>query len=94
VNLEATAGCIAVCAEAVAIGGAVTEIGSADIDAIVAVYHPGKGEPIVCAPCGMCRELIADYAPYATVIVSADGGATEPRSISEFLPAKYRRLPE
>lgn len=64
VHLEAYVGRIAVCAEAIAIGRAAAD-GETDIDAIVAVNNCGE----VVAPCGMCRELISDYSPDATVIL-------------------------
>jgi len=85
VHLETTVGRIAVCAEAVAIGMAATA-GDTQIEMIVAVNRFGK----VVSPCGMCRELIADYAPDAKVIVP---GETEPIlvAISDLLPNKYHR---
>lgn len=91
VHLEANVGRIAICAEAVALGRAVSELGSAEIEAIVAVYHPGEGEPFVCSPCGMCRELIADYSPSAKVLVADANGRVHPLPIAELLPEKYRR---
>lgn len=60
VHLDATVGRIAVCAEAVALGRAVTEVGSSEIEAIVAVNHHPGGEILVVPPCGMCREMISD----------------------------------
>lgn len=93
VHLEASVGRMAICAEAVAIGRAVTERGSAQIETIVAVYHPGSGHPFVCAPCGMCRELIADYSADAVVLVPGDGGVTQRVSIADLLPSKYKRRP-
>ncbi len=85
VHLEATVGRIAVCAEAVAIGMAATA-GDTEIEMIVAVNRFGQ----VVSPCGMCRELIADYAPDARVIVP---GETEPVlvAIRDLLPNKYHR---
>lgn len=91
VHLEANVGRIAVCAEAVALGRAVTESGSSDVDAIVAVYHANDGSVSVVAPCGMCREMISDYAPAAWVIVPDEGGATVKRCILDLLPGKYQR---
>ena len=44
VNLDAYLGRMAVCAEAVALGRAVVDIGDAGIDTIVAVRHPPPGE--------------------------------------------------
>ncbi len=85
VHLEATVGRIAVCAEAVAIGMAATA-GDTQIEMIVAVNRIGQ----VVSPCGMCRELIADYAPDAKVIVPDETGPIIV-AISDLLPNKYHR---
>src|SRR5215208_2120662 len=45
VNIDAYIGRIAVCAEAIAIGRAITETGDHGIETIVAVRHPKPGEP-------------------------------------------------
>jgi cytidine deaminase len=95
VHLEANVGRVAVCAEAVALGRAATELGETEIDTIVAVYHPTPGSfdravPVI-APCGICRELIADYAPEARVIVPGGDGTLGACSIGELLPGKYKR---
>jgi cytidine deaminase len=91
VHLEANVGRIAVCAEAVALGRAVTEIGSSDLDTIVAVYHRADGTMPVVAPCGMCREMIGDYAPTAVVLVPSTDRPFARRPISDLLPEKYAR---
>jgi len=91
VHLECNVGRIAVCAEAVAIGRAATEGDGHDIETIVAVYCAAAGvEPVVAAPCGMCREMISDYAPAARVLIS---GADGPRvvRVSRLLPGKFAR---
>ena len=94
VNLDAYVGRGAVCAEAVAIGRALTEQGDHGIDTIVAVRHPKPGEPsheiAVASPCGACRELIHDYDAKARVIVPGNGGASVV-TIGDLLPNKYRR---
>ncbi len=91
VHLEANVGRIAVCAEAVALGRAATEAGSSDVDMIVAVYHAKDDDVSVVAPCGMCREMISDYAPGAWVIVPDDEGAPVKRPVLDLLPGKYQR---
>jgi cytidine deaminase len=95
VHLEANVGRIAVCAEAVALGRAATEAGDTEVDTIVAVYHPvpeAADQTVrVVAPCGMCRELIADYAPEARVLVPGDDGAPVVRLIGALIPGKYTR---
>ncbi|MBS9423090.1 cytidine deaminase [Photorhabdus caribbeanensis] len=91
VHLEANVGRIAVCAEAIALGRAVTEYGSADIDTIVAVYHSGDGEISIVSPCGMCRELISDYAPQAMALIQDEKHNCVKCPIMDLLPAKYQR---
>jgi cytidine deaminase len=94
VNLDAYLGRMAVCAEAVALGRAVTEVGEMGIDMIVAVRHPDPDEAdqaiAVVSPCGSCRELIWDYDRNARVIVpGANGPAIA--AIGDLLPNKYSR---
>src|ERR1044072_6128541 len=94
VNIDAYVGRTAVCAEAIAIGRAITETGDRGIETIVAVRHPRPGEPgkiAVVSPCGICRELIHDYDANARVIVPDNGRAPKGVTIGELLPNKYRR---
>jgi cytidine deaminase len=95
VHLEATIGRIAVCAEAIALGRAVTEAGEPHIHTIVAVYHPDEGidedNPRIVAPCGMCREMIADYSPGARVLVPDGGDRACAVSIQDLLPHRFSR---
>jgi cytidine deaminase len=94
VNLDAYLGRMAVCAEAVAIGKAVTDVGETGIDTIVAVRHPKPSEVdqtvAVVSPCGACRELIFDYDRNARVVVPTANGPTVV-AISDLLPNKYSR---
>ncbi len=94
VNLDAYVGRGAVCAEAIAIGTALTAKGDNGIETIVAVRHPKPGEPggiAVVSPCGTCRELIHDYDPQARVIVPDGDNGPAVVTIGELLPNKYRR---
>ena len=94
VNIDAYLGRMAVCAEAVAIGRAITEAGNQGIETIVAVRHPQPGEKdqtiAVVSPCGSCREIIHDYDARARVIVP-NGKDETVASIAELLPNKYVR---
>jgi cytidine deaminase len=93
VSIDAYIGRVAVCAEAIAIGRAITEAGDNGIEMIVAVRHPGPGEGggiAVVSPCGICRELIHDYDAKACVIVP-NGKTPVVLTIGELLPNKYRR---
>ena len=83
VHVEASNGRITVCGEAVAIGVAATN-GDTDIAQIVAVTESGDIVP----PCGMCRELISDYAPQALVILEDDDGIRAV-PVLDLLPEKY-----
>ena len=85
VHVEVYIGRITICGEAVAIGAAATA-GDTEIDAIVAVDETGR----IVSPCGMCREMIADYAPDAQVIILVDG---EPQKINvlSLLPHMYEQ---
>ena len=94
VNIDAYLGRMAVCAEAVALGQTITQLGETGIDTIVAVRHPKptEADPAIriVSPCGACRELIWDYDRNARVIVpNGDGAAVV--SIGELLPKKYSR---
>ena len=66
--------------------------GEVEIDVIVAVHHPGPGEQprtvLVVSPCGICREMIAEYGPAARVLVPA-GDGVEPLPIGKLLPWKF-----
>jgi cytidine deaminase len=94
VNIDAYLGRMAVCAEAVAIGRAITEAGDQGIETIVAVRHPKPGETdrtiAVVSPCGSCREIIHDYDANARVIVP-NGDKPTVATIAELLPNKYVR---
>jgi cytidine deaminase len=94
VNLDAYLGRMAVCAEAVALGRAVVDLGDAGIDTIVAVRHPSPDDAdkdvTVVSPCGACRELIFDYDAKARVIVP-NGSSPTVVPIGNLLPNKYTR---
>ena len=58
--------------------------GDTDIDTIVAVDETGR----IVSPCGMCREMILDYAPKAQVILLVDDKAQKVPA-SALLPFPY-----
>ena len=91
-NVECYVTRISVCAEAVAIGRASVEGDGDEIETIVAVRQASADDPQprVVSPCGMCREMISDYAPGARIIVPEGSGA-EVAPISSLLPNKYVR---
>lgn len=93
VNVEAHVGRISVCAEAIAIGSALSS-GEKEFETIVAVRHPYSDEENreikTVSPCGMCRELISDYAANCFVLINIDGDVTKTK-VEELLPFKYLR---
>ena len=95
VNLDAYLGRMAVCAEAVALGKAIADLGDVGIETIVAVRHPKPTERdqtiAVVSPCGACRELIFDYDRNARVIVPNGPDGPGVVQIAELLPNKYSR---
>jgi len=84
-HLETYVGRAAVCAESIAIGNAALT-GDTGIQTLVAVY---RNQEIV-SPCGICRELIMDYAPLAKVILQEENRMYK-IGIQDLLPQKYRR---
>ncbi|AIQ48676.1 hypothetical protein R70723_24265 [Paenibacillus sp. FSL R7-0273] len=93
VHLEASLSRVTVCAEAMVIGKAISE-GYKEFDTIVAVRHPDPDsedrEIRVVSPCGMCRELIADYAEDCRVIVPREENLAK-TDILDLLPMRYSR---
>lgn len=89
VSMDTHLGRAAICAEAIAFGMAAAATGETEIDTIVAVNKAGE----VVSPCGICRELIADYSPNARVIVPSNNSNTVVL-IRQLLPNKYQRNKE
>jgi len=94
-HLDTYVGRASVCAEAVALGQAMAA-GETGIQAIVSVRHPRPREQHqdckVVSPCGICREMLTDFAPGSVVIMARDEGLARV-PVEELLPAKYRRHP-
>lgn len=93
VHLEAYIGRVAICAEAITIGSLISS-GEKEFTTIVAVLHPSSDEQDkevkVVSPCGICRELIADYSPKCMVIID-EGSSLIKVPIQSLLPFKYSR---
>jgi cytidine deaminase len=74
VSLPTAIGRASICAEPVAIGNAIADGNSHDdIQTCVAVAYPlpahDADDQRVIPPCGVCREMLADYNPEMRVIV-------------------------
>jgi len=90
-HLESSIGRASICAEGAAIAAAAAA-GDTEIETIVAVLDTGDGWRVV-TPCGLCRELISDYSPEATVI-DYDASLDEPVRpvpVTALLPGKTTR---
>jgi cytidine deaminase len=94
VHVEAYVGRITLCAEAVALGAALSA-GARDVRTVVAVAHSPRTNASlaawVVAPCGMCRELISDFGPGAWVIVPSAAGSPGKVRVLDLLPLRYTR---
>ncbi|WP_298725367.1 cytidine deaminase [uncultured Ferrovibrio sp.] len=96
-HLDTYVGRASVCAEAVAVGQAMAAgAGEEDpIEAIVSLRHPRPTEKHreiqIVAPCGICREMLRDFAPEARVLLATEGGLTA-YSPADLLPLKYQRV--
>jgi cytidine deaminase len=90
VHVEAYVGRIALCAEAVALGAALSA-GARGVETVVAVAHEPHSEAPVVSPCGMCRELISDFGLDAWVIIPSGDGPPRKVAAVDLLPEKYTR---
>lgn len=94
-HLDTYVGRCSVCAEAVALGSALSA-GETTIEAVVSVRHPRPREqhaqPKVVSPCGICREMLTDFAPGAAIILARPTGLAR-LPVADLLPDKYRRQP-
>lgn len=77
------------CAEIVALARLVSEGGGAKPLAIVAVADRDRG---IIAPCGRCREVLADYCPDIQVVLRTENGV-EAAPLNALLPYRYLRAP-
>lgn len=72
------------CAERTAIFKAVSE-GNRDFEAI-AIVSSGAGETF---PCGICRQVMAEFAPKIKVILRDEAGAEHIYPLMELLPKSF-----
>ncbi|MGA2243460.1 MAG: cytidine deaminase [Verrucomicrobiota bacterium] len=89
-NVESASYGLTCCAERIALFKALTD-GEKDFHA-VAVVARCHGGPM---PCGACRQLLAEYAPNALVLVAdaADLTAIKRFTVSRLLPHAFRLAP-
>jgi cytidine deaminase len=83
-NVENAAFPAGICAETAAIGVAVAA-GETAIEAVaVAVDGP---EPV--APCGICRQVLAEFGPTATVVMVTVAGERRDSTVERLLPGAF-----
>jgi len=93
VHLEGSCRRSSICAEGVALGTARGGLEPGTpllVDTIVSVQIKPADRFRIIAPCGVCRELISDYSPDATVWLTGDAGPIAMRAL-DLLPEKTRR---
>lgn len=81
-NIENAGYTASVCAERVAIFKAIFE-GERDFVAIAVVTSNGG------APCGVCRQVMREFAPDLTVIISDTSGQNKVLSLPDLLPYSF-----
>lgn len=88
-NVENAAFPEGICAEAAAIAAMVAE-GGREILAVAIVGGPAEGEPVLCPPCGGCRQKIREFAVEETSVhLRDDGGAVISTTLAELLPLSF-----
>lgn len=81
-NVENASYGLTVCAERVAVTKAISE-GERDFEAIAVVSRGGV------APCGACRQVLAEFNPELLVVVADLQGDGRTFRLSELLPAAF-----
>jgi cytidine deaminase len=81
-NVENASYGLTMCAERNAVAHAVAE-GARRFDAVAVVTENGV------TPCGACRQVLAEFGPEMTVVVSDTAGNRIVYSIADLLPAAF-----
>jgi cytidine deaminase len=89
-NVESASYGLTCCAERVALFKALTE-GKRDFVAVAVVARAKRG----AMPCGACRQLLAEYAPQARVLVADAGDCRTIRAFAmeALLPGAFLEVP-
>lgn len=88
-NVENVSYSITTCAERNALAAAIVAEGP-QVDIVeIAIAARNKGEPAPCAPCGACRQAIAENAPKADVIYCGAGMKLKRHTPAELLPGAF-----
>lgn len=89
-NVESASYGLTCCAERVALFAALTS-GKREFVAVAVVARVAGGP----MPCGACRQLLAEYAPQATVWVADSGASGRVRqfNVAALLPGAFLEVP-
>ena len=83
VNVENAAYPVGICAERAAVAAAVTA-GERAFEALAVIAD----SPDVCAPCGMCRQMLTEF-PIARIILANTAGARRVLTPAALLPHAF-----
>ena len=90
-NLKTIATRASVCAESIALAKMIEAGHKADTIVVIAQLNGVEGKvPELVSPCGICRELLIDYAPEVKIILSHQGLLIK-LPITELLHHPYNR---
>lgn len=82
-NIENAAYPDSICAERVAVFNAIMQ-GEREFDSIAVVTHNGG------SPCGSCRQVLAEFALQATVLIANEAGEIiQETTVAELLPGAF-----
>ncbi len=89
-NVENAAYPVTLCAERCAIAKAVSEGRTDFVRIAIAGGKQGEDATEVCAPCGMCRQALAEFcAGEFEILLPAAGGETRVFTLSQLLPESF-----
>ncbi len=84
INVESSSYGLTICAERVALFKALSE-GEQSFDSLAIVTDSDD----LCPPCGACRQVLWDYAPNLTIILSNLKGKTQKYKLKDLFPAAF-----
>ena len=89
-NIESASFSGTICAERVALTKAVSD-GVTEFAALAVVGGGEEGVCELCAPCGICRQMLAEFCPDdMKVILAIDLDNYEETTLGELLPKAFR----
>lgn len=92
-NIKTTATRSSICAEGVVIAKAI-EAKDSDFDTLLVIaYLPeknGESKTVIVSPCGICRELLYDFATDANIILTQNGNLVK-IPVRDLLVFPYKR---